>query len=376
MARPRPTQFEVRKSKPFNGRAWRVTGYVDGKRKAFWYSTERQARAEAGWRNREIAAYGTKVILDAPLRLDAARARDLLAGTGLSIVDAVRLVLKQRDLVIKSRPFNAFASEYRTEIATRLAEGGLRPRAAESLGETLRRMEGYFGETLLAGITPVALTGWLSGMPLALRSKKRHRGYANQILEAARRKGYLGANPMKEVGTFKENGDGEEISILTPEEVERLLKAAGEEMRPLYAIAAFAGVRWGEIARLDWSDIKEREIVIRAATAKTRSRRVVEIPDNLKAFLEPCRGLGGPITRHPRSLERRRRRIEREAGLVPWKNNALRHSFISYFYAATHDENKTAALAGNSPDIVHRHYRALVSKEEATRYWAIVPQQD
>jgi integrase len=147
---------------------------------------------------------------------------------------------------------------------------------------------------------------------------------------------------MKEVGTIKENGDGEEISILTPEEVDRLLKTADLEMRPLYAIAAFAEVRWAEIARLNWEDIRDREIVIRAAIAKTRSRRVIEITENLNAFLQPVRGRSGPLTRHPRALERKRRRIEREAGLTPWKNNCLRHSFISYFYAARRNRSVSA----------------------------------
>jgi len=162
------------------------------------------------------------------------------------------------------------------------------------------------------------------------------------------------------------------------------LRCADEELRPLYALAAFSGIRWAEIEKLEWSDIRENEIIVKASKAKTRSRRVIEILPNLAEFLAPHRGRTGSVlplatqqsTKGKPSrkrLERARHRIEAEAGLVPWKNNALRHSFISYFFAATSDENKTAALAGNSPEMVHRHYLALVSREEAERYWKIGP---
>ena len=154
--------------------------------------------------------------------------------------------------------------------------------------------------------------------------------------------------------------------------------------RPLYAIAAFAGVRWGEIERLEWKDIHDNEIVVTAGKAKTRSRRVVDIQPNLKTFLAPYQGKHGsvlPVAKEQETkgqpsrkrLERLRMKIEKEAGLVPWQNNCLRHSFISYLYAETNDEKFTASQAGNSPEIVHKHYRALVTRKEAEEFWNIRP---
>jgi hypothetical protein len=135
---------------------------------------------------------------------------------------------------------------------------------------------------------------------------------------------------------------------------------------------------------LEWKDIHDNEIVVTAGKAKTRSRRVVDIQPNLKTFLAPYQGKHGsvlPVATEQETkgqpsrkrLERLRMKIEKEAGLVPWKNNCLRHSFISYLYAKTNDEKFTASQAGNSPEMVHKHYRALVTREEAERFWNIRP---
>jgi hypothetical protein len=74
-----------------------------------------------------------------------------------------------------------------------------------------------------------------------------------------------------------------------------------------------------------------------------------------------------------RRLDFLRARAEKQAGLYPWPRNALRHSFISYALAIDHDENRIALESGNTPDVIHTNYRALVTREEAKRFWNIRP---
>ena len=62
-----------------------------------------------------------------------------------------------------------------------------------------------------------------------------------------------------------------------------------------------------------------------------------------------------------------------EAAGIPWKHNALRHSFISYRLAQTQNENQVALEAGNSPRMIFSNYRQLVTQEDAKRYFGIMP---
>ncbi len=57
-----------------------------------------------------------------------------------------------------------------------------------------------------------------------------------------------------------------------------------------------------------------------------------------------------------------------------WKHNALRHSFISYRVANVQDTAKVALEAGNSPQMIFRHYRELVRTAEPQAWFAITPE--
>ena len=110
------------------------------------------------------------------------------------------------------------------------------PLPTQELLDPLRGMLAH----LLAEITPGDLTMWLNTMPVAPRTRERHRAYAIQVFNAATRIGLVTTNPAEDIPVFKNSKD-EEISVLSPEQVQRLLECACEETKPLYAIAAFAG---------------------------------------------------------------------------------------------------------------------------------------
>ena len=57
-----------------------------------------------------------------------------------------------------------------------------------------------------------------------------------------------------------------------------------------------------------------------------------------------------------------------------WKHNALRHSFISYRVADIQNVAQVALEAGNSPQMIFKHYRELVRPEAAKAWFSIKPE--
>ena len=150
-------------------------------------------------------------------------------------------------------------------------------------------------------------------------------------------------------------------------------------MVPFLAIGAFAGLRSAEIERLDWSEVHlaEKFIEIKAAKAKTASRRIVPISSNLAKWLKDHAKDEGRVVPFDnvnkqigwlvedtnsalKAAAEKDGKDPEKAKKVKWKKNALRHSFISYRVAETQDVAKVALEAGNSPQIIFQHYRELV----------------
>lgn len=55
------------------------------------------------------------------------------------------------------------------------------------------------------------------------------------------------------------------------------------------------------------------------------------------------------------------------------KPNGLRHSLCSFHFALHSNEGLTAAQAGNSPAMIHGHYKGLATKSEAEDWFNVAP---
>ncbi len=181
--------------------------------------------------------------------------------------------------------------------------------------------------------------------------------------------------------------DGE-IEIFTPDEMTLLLALAPANLVPFLSIGAFAGLRSAEIERLDWAkvDLEGGYITVDASIAKTNSRRLVPIAPNLKAWLGDHKKHHGKVLELANVVNALKRLVTatRPAAApdavklpppaVEWRHNALRHSFCSYRLAEVKSAAQVSLEAGNSPQMVFRHYRELVTEKQAQAWFAITPE--
>lgn len=212
--------------------------------------------------------------------------------------------------------------------------------------------------------------------PISGRTKNNYVQAINVLLEFARKQKYLPRDfaVMDEVDQAEESDF--DIEIFTAEEITKILAAVREDAQAALAIGAFAGIRTAEVCRLDWSEVSldKKLIEIKKGKAKTRSRRLVPITDNLALFLKDAAQATGPVWPHSEPLLFDLMRDAGKDSGVAWKHNALRHSFISYRVAKIKNVNEVAMEAGNSPDMIFKHYRELVTEKDADAWFCVTPE--
>jgi integrase len=374
MARHAKPEFKVQRSSVPNGEmSWFIIGRPNGKRVRAWFPTKEKAQAEATERNIKLRRLGSdSAQVDNSLIVMAQEGASLLQPFGKTLRDAVEYYAKYLKTQSVSAPVTEFASKVRSEFARRLKAGESSVRHHTSMLETLKKFEQRFASRQLATLSASEIKTWLAGLPLAIKTRNRHLGYLrNAFGLAVKELHVLSVNPLDEVTLFK-NPKSQAIEILTPEQMIRFLSVLDRDWLPFFSISAFTGLRREEVSRLDWSEIKlDRSLIdLPREKSKNNHRKLEEIPENLSKILSPFARPEGSV-KPKKKLQYALENAATAAG-IEWKQNCLRHSFCSYA-VATKGLDWTALQADHSTKMLRDCYLEVVSKEDAAKYWSIVP---
>lgn len=239
------------------------------------------------------------------------------------------------------------------------------------------------GEHDLDTVTAQQLDKWL-GRWEHPSTRNTFRKHTVALWRWAQKKGYL-SREIKTEAEHTERAQEEPLipGIINAETYKHLLewfRARHPEYLPALVLAGFTGMRRSEIHEQLWSDINLEAGHLKVTKAKrgTPSRRLVPLSPAAVQWLmlapDKTEFVCGNLAVD------RIRKIAKEANdkdgmpvFTELPDNCFRHAFISHRVAQSGDIARTSLEAGNSPDMVQKHYLELVTKEEGEKWFAILP---
>jgi integrase len=386
------SEVKIYRDRKPEGTYYRVVYYLGGKRQRLNFSDLQEATNEAEAKASQLSrgdvdamqlsgkdrlVYGRALdaVKEFALPLDAvaieySEARKLLDGVPL--IDTARFYARHHSRGIKRK---AVADAMEEMIAAKKQKG-----VSELYLADLRYRLGVFAQAFhcdVSAITPDDVQRFFDALKLSPRSHNNFLVCLRTFFRFGQKHDWL----SKEVDVLsrveKRNGKPTPVEIFMPSELGALLKHASPQIAPCIALAAFAGLRAEEILRLEWSDVERRPgfIEIAAHKAKTATRRIVPIADSLSRWLAIAPRNGELVWPHSKAWYFEALRNAAASAGITWKQNALRHSFISYRLAELQDVNRVALEAGNSPQMIFRHYRELATPgQDRTWFAPILPE--
>jgi hypothetical protein len=344
-------------------------GRRDGKRRRRYFNKRKEAEAALRQAQREADAVGRRWSF-----LEPERRAEVV--TILGEVEAAGLTLRAVWDSFRSG-FSAAACASKpladaiTELVKAKAGANRRPAYVASLEQYLRRWAKGKEALPIASVKLDDVETFLNGLP-SLSSRATGINRLSTLFSFAARRGWRSDNPCERVE--RPHVEYGTPAILTIDEAAKVLAYTRSEMPrflPWLVLAMFGGLQPEEIDRLSWEavDLGRGLVTIGALAAKVRTRRIVHLKPVAVAWLR----LGGDMPMPHATRRRCLRKLREVLGWPAWKKDVLRHSAASYWLASDPDAPRIAMELGNSPAILLKHYREVVTDEAAKKYWELVP---
>ena len=255
-------------------------------------------------------------------------------------------------------------------------ERQLSSRYYQTLRNHKNTWEPEFGKRFIDTIAPEEYLAFLGRSKYSPKSKRNLFGTLSSLLRWAAKKNqrYISKDKTEMEPNFPSEKEVT-VEFYTPDELCAIFAATEHRLLAYTALMAFGGTRSSEAShrKLTRHNILPAERMIRLGPeiTKTGTGRALNIPDNLQVWLDRFAPEKGPISKTVK-INPPDKDVLELCG-VETKDNALRHSFCSYHIALHRNSELTAEVAGNSPAMLRKHYKALVSTVAAEQWFNITP---
>jgi integrase len=150
----------------------------------------------------------------------------------------------------------------------------------------------------------------------------------------------------------------------------------GGALVPYFALCLFAGIRpEGEITKLPAADVRVETaaITIEPWVSKVNMRRLITIQPNLAAWLRAYPLHEYPVIPSKDKMKNVAGKITRVRRQFKLGHDVLRHTFISMHVGKFRSMGDAALQAGNSEEIIRKHYLNVITPQEADAFFRIMP---
>ncbi len=357
-------------------KSFRVSGTVNGKHRRQNFKSEAEAlTVKQNW-EREIHNLAPLPAITTRLTTDQAKEAEhcfrLIDGKGQTLTALVTFALDN----YRPAEVDITVAKAIEQFVAEKTASNKRPISIRNLKQRLVYLKLTCGNANVNTVMPDVVRVLIERNDTSPRTRLNYRLALSNFFNWCVRKKYCAVSPVDSLEAI--TVDVAEPTVLTVAECRRLLCHAlaykDGALVPYVALALFCGIRPTEVTRLSWDnlDLENQTVTIGAAIAKMRGRRIVGISDNAMEFLRDHatkKTSFAPSRRHWDEL----RRLAGWTDLSTWTPDVLRHTGISMHLAKHQHEGLTATWAGNSPDMVQKHYKGLVKAKDAIEFWDIVP---
>lgn len=232
-------------------------------------------------------------------------------------------------------------------------------------------------QTPISEITHVELETWFDGRHEAHSSQQSNLGRLSALFIFCKRRGIIESNPCDLVERVRV--DKHPPKILTVAESRMLLECVSREhpkRLAYFVLCLLAGVRPIEATRLtrEKIDLVRGTIRVDSDVSKVRTLRYIHLMPAAAAYLKLALEIHDALLPISRATQKRWVRDMRDRmKFAAWPSDILRKTFASYLISEWQDAARVSLEMGNSPGVLLRFYRELVTREQAEEFWSIRP---